>query len=115
MFIIPSQSMEDTLEINDRVVAMKIVKYERGDIVVFEDTRWTGSGRAPAEEPRAEGARVRGRRPGIGRPVTSSSGVIGLPGDHVMCCSATGRITVNGVAPERGVGVPLSESVDGTR
>ena len=37
MFIIPSQSMESTLLIGDRVVVQKITDFDRGDVVVFED------------------------------------------------------------------------------
>ena len=37
MFIIPSQSMENTLLIGDRVVVQKITNFERGDVVVFTD------------------------------------------------------------------------------
>src|SRR3712207_9368850 len=37
MFIIPSQSMESTLLIGDRVVVQKLTDFDRGDVVVFED------------------------------------------------------------------------------
>ena len=37
MFIIPSQSMENTLLIGDRVVVQKITDFHRGDVVVFAD------------------------------------------------------------------------------
>ena len=47
MFVIPSGSMENTLQIGDRVAVQKIVGFERGDIVVFRDTLgWL----APAEQ-----------------------------------------------------------------
>ena len=47
MFVIPSGSMENTLQIRDRVAVQKIVGFERGDIVVFRDTlAWL----APAAE-----------------------------------------------------------------
>jgi signal peptidase I len=79
-FYIPSVSMENTLLINDRVLVNKIVyKFRdpaRGEIVVFE---------AP-ESWRA----VMADKDFIKR-------VIGVGGDHVVCCDA-GRITVNGVA-----------------
>ena len=37
MFIIPSESMENTLLMGDRVVVQKITDFQRGDVVVFED------------------------------------------------------------------------------
>ena len=40
-YVIPSGSMLDTIEINDRVITTKlapdIIKLQRGDIVVFKD------------------------------------------------------------------------------
>lgn len=95
MFIIPSQSMESTLEINDRVVAMKVVKYERGDIIVFEDKMdWLPP--APAPSPVQKVLEFVGVLPAAGDQYLVKR-LIGLPGDHVVCCSKTGKITVNGV------------------
>ena len=37
MFIIPSQSMENTLQIGDRVVVEKLSSVKRGQVVVFTD------------------------------------------------------------------------------
>ncbi len=43
MFIIPSQSMENTLLVGDRVVVEKITDFKRGDVVVFADPGgWLG-------------------------------------------------------------------------
>jgi signal peptidase I len=78
-FFIPSESMERTLLINDRVLVNKLV-YDfrdpyRGEIVVFK---------APMDwrsDPNEEDFIKR---------------VIGIGGDHVVCCDAEGRITVNG-------------------
>ena len=88
MFIIPSESMENTLLIGDRVVVQKITDFQRGDVVVFEDPGGWLDERA-------------GRRPGpldrllefIGFPTASSpehliKRVIGMPGDRVVCCDA---------------------------
>jgi signal peptidase I len=50
MFIIPSQSMESTLLIGDRVVVQKITDFHRGDVVVFKDPAdWLGD--EPTEDP----------------------------------------------------------------
>jgi signal peptidase I len=78
-FFIPSESMENTLLINDRVLVNKLV-YDfrdphRGEIVVFK---------APMDwrsDPNEEDFIKR---------------VIGVGGDHVVCCDSEGRISVNG-------------------
>jgi signal peptidase I len=102
-FWIPSGSMENTLEINDRVLVNKIVYHtraiHRGDIVVFNgDGSWDpGTVPVPGNIFQQFGAGFASMF-GFGR-----SGdilikrVIGIPGDHVACCDAQGRITVNGV------------------
>ena len=38
VFVIPSGSMENTLQIGDRVAVQKVVPFQRGDIVVFRTT-----------------------------------------------------------------------------
>ena len=107
-FFIPSGSMENTLEVNDRVLVNKLVYHfrgiHRGDIVVFNgDGSWY-----PGTVPTAGNVfsnfwdNLTGMF-GFGHPgVILVKRVIGLPGDHVACCDAQGRVTVNGV--------PLSES-----
>jgi signal peptidase I len=106
-FWIPSGSMENTLLINDWVVVNKLVGHvtpiRRGEIVVFNGT---GSWDPPAAATSNPLARIYhnfltlfGDHPG---PTPYIKRVIGLPGDHVQCCSARGLITVNGV--------PLHES-----
>jgi signal peptidase I len=80
-FFIPSESMENTLLINDRVLVNKLV-YDfrdpyRGEIVVFK---------APMDwrsDPNEEDFIKR---------------VIGVGGDHVVCCDSDGRISVNGAS-----------------
>jgi signal peptidase I len=102
-FFIPSGSMENTLEINDRVLVNKLVydvrSIHRGDIVVFNgDGSWD-----PGTAPRDTNFVVK-----FGQGFASMFGfghpgdilikrVIGLPGDKVACCDAQGRVTVNGV------------------
>ncbi|MEV7965311.1 signal peptidase I [Sphaerisporangium sp. NPDC088356] len=69
-FYIPSESMEDTLLINDKVIVNRLSgDLGRGEVVVFKG--WDGT--------------------------TTIKRVIGIGGDHVKCCDAKGRITVNGV------------------
>jgi signal peptidase I len=98
--------MEDTLLTGDRVLVNKLVYHvrgiARGDIVVFSgDGSWGTTTGAPDPSP-----------PGnpllrVAYDVLADIGVystqtyyikrvIGLPGDHVVCC-VNGKITVNGV------------------
>jgi signal peptidase I len=103
-FYIPSGSMQNTLEIGDRVLVNKLSfevgTIHRGDIVVFSgDGTWD-----PGVPPSSDNFFAR-----FGQSVASMFGfaqgqndfikrVIGLPGDKVACCDAQGRVTVNGVA-----------------
>jgi signal peptidase I len=101
-FFIPSSSMENTLEIGDKVLVNKLVydfrSIHRGDVVVFNgDGNWYPTPVQP--------------KPALVRLWDSISGlfgtapgahdlikrVIGVPGDRVACCDAKGRVTVNGV------------------
>jgi signal peptidase I len=95
--------MQNTLGITDRVLVNKLVydirSIHRGDIVVF-----TGNGSwDPGPPPSNSNIFVK-----FGNNVASMFGfgqpqndyikrVIGLPGDHVACCDAQGRLTVNGI------------------
>ena len=101
-FFIPSGSMEQTLELNDRIFVNvldgRTGNIDRGDIVVFEDTQ----GWLP-EAPRTAANPVRGALEFVGLFPDSSQQalvkrVIGVGGDHVTCCDASGRVTVNGEA-----------------
>jgi signal peptidase I len=103
VFSIPSGSMENTLLPGDRVLVSKIVyrfrDIARGDVVVF-----SGQGSWGPDAPPPPGnpfLRLWGdltNLVGVTAPGTDYiKRVIGLPGDHVVCCDAQGRITVNGV------------------
>jgi signal peptidase I len=103
VFSIPSGSMENTLMVGDRVLVNKLVYHfraiARGDIIVF-----SGQGSWDPPAPPASGDPiVRGwddltNLVGISAPGTDYiKRVIGLPGDHVVCCDTQGRVTVNGV------------------
>jgi signal peptidase I len=100
MFIIPSQSMENTLLIGDRVVVQKVTDFHRGDVVVFEDPGgWLETGGEPVPDPGPFDKVLEF----IGIPTASTPGhlikrVIGTPGDTVVCCDDSGHITVNGAA-----------------
>jgi signal peptidase I len=105
-FWIPSESMEQTLLINDRVLVNKVVYHfrsvHRGDIVVFNGD---GTGFASHETPIAPPSNGFSRVVrdiqnllGLGAPSDKDfiKRVIGVGGDTVMCCDVHGRVTVNG-------------------
>jgi signal peptidase I len=97
MFIIPSESMENTLLVGDRVVVEKLTDVKRGDVVVFEDPGgWLG----PEESGQKRGSVGRFFEV-VGLLPDSSHGhlikrLIGMPGDKVACCDSQGRVMVNG-------------------
>lgn len=104
-FFIPSESMENTLAVGDRVLVSKLapgpLDVSRGDIVVFRDP---GGWLVPNGEPRPTGWR------GVAVDALTFVGllpqdsgehlikrVLGLPGDTVECCDDQGRVSLNGV------------------
>ncbi|MBC9723574.1 signal peptidase I [Streptomyces sp. TRM68367] len=75
-FEIPSGSMERGLRIGDRVLVNKLAyrfgaEPQRGDVVVFDGTGYFGD-------------------------ADYVKRVVGVGGDHVVCCDKEGRIQVNG-------------------
>ena len=95
MFIIPSGSMENTLQPGDRVMVSKLGSFQRGDIVVFEDP---GGWMTVQPEPRSsvgQALEFVGLLPSSGTNHLIKR-VIGMPGDRVRCCDEEGRMTVNG-------------------
>jgi signal peptidase I len=103
-FYIPSGSMEDTLVLNDRVIVSKLTPgpfdLKRGDIVVFSDPGdWLDA--VPQEEHGPAVTAIRNGLMFVGLLPDDSENhlikrVIGLPGDHVVCCDEGERLTVNG-------------------
>jgi signal peptidase I len=101
-FFIPSSSMENTLDIGDKVLVNKMVydfrPIHRGDIVVFNgEGSWdpvTSQTAPPLSRLWNAIIGLFGTAPGVHDYIKR---VIGIPGDHVACCDAQGRITVNGV------------------
>lgn len=98
IFTVPSGSMEDTLMPGDRIAVWRVGQDhpERGQIIVFDGT---GS-LAPY---RSEGGwlghtlEVAGAWTGLRiREDVFVKRVIGVGGDTVRCCSADGRLVVNG-------------------
>jgi signal peptidase I len=107
-FYIPSESMEDTLHVGDRVLVNKLVyktrSIHRGEIVVFngKDTSFESTPESTSTEPKnaiARFFRSIGSAIGIAPPGEKDfiKRVIGVGGDRVTCCDANGKVTVNGV------------------
>ncbi|MFG1753875.1 signal peptidase I [Streptosporangium sandarakinum] len=103
-FYIPSESMENTLLVNDRVLVNKPVyrirDIERGDVVVFSGVdSWDGEVEIPEPSNPVSGffhwvGGVFGMVPNEKDYIKR---VIGVSGDTVECCDVKGRVTVNGV------------------
>ena len=103
-FYIPSGSMENTLQIQDRIFVNLLVpepvSIKRGDVVVFKDTLgWLAD--TPAQKDSgnwlSDAATFIGLAPDNSQQHLVKR-VIGMPGDKVMCCDAEGKLTVNGHA-----------------
>ncbi len=102
-FSIPSGSMENTLQVGDRVLVNRAVfkarDIERGDVVVFD-----GSGSFVPPQVASDRAPITGALVWVGQSfglVAPDSTdfikrVIGTGGDRVTCCDAQGQLTVNG-------------------
>ncbi len=101
-FFIPSESMEQTLMVGDRVMVTKLAPgpfdVHRGDIVVFKDPGGWLTPVADSSTP----SPVNSALTFIGL-LPSDAGehlikrVIGVAGDTVECCDEQGRLIVNGV------------------
>ncbi|MCH9815606.1 MAG: signal peptidase I [Actinomycetia bacterium] len=110
VFYIPSGSMENTLQVGDRVAVnrfeYRLGEPQRGDVIVFDgvDSFVPASAEPPSEGPVREFVKELGRTVGIVPPPDTVfvKRVIGVGGDQVKCCDEAGQITVNGQ--------PISES-----
>lgn len=99
-FYIPSVSMRETLEVDDRILVEKVSGWfggevGRGDVVVFDDpAHWLGvdAGQEP-DNPVTKTLSAIGLYPTGGHLVKR---VIGVGGDTVAC--SRGKVEVNGVA-----------------
>jgi len=104
-FYIPSGSMQDTLQIDDRILVDEITPrfggYEHGDIVVFRDPGgWLPVHTDPPRPLVVEALDWTLSLIGVSAPDSDDhlvKRIIGMPGDQVVCCNAIGQITVNGV------------------
>ena len=99
-FGVPSQSMEQTLHIGDRILVNRLDHdVAHGDVVVFgHGNTWQQEKLPPADNVVTRAFRAFGDLTGIGPSSTAYTvkRVIGLPGQTVACCSTGGKVTVDG-------------------
>lgn len=103
-FSIPSGSMENTLQIGDRVLVDKVTyrfrDVQRGDVIVFDGTStFTPPRDLPDRNPLTGAVSWVGQSLGFMEPDSTDfiKRVIGVGGDRVTCCDADGFVLVNGV------------------
>jgi signal peptidase I len=105
-FYIPSGSMENTLQINDKILVNElqpsVFGLSRGDVVVFRDPGgWLPSSPPVVRNPLAQAADTALTFVGLSASDSDDhlvKRIVGLPGDHVVCCDTAGRIMVDGTA-----------------
>jgi signal peptidase I len=102
-FFIPSGSMENTLQVNDRVAVNKLPFFSeeinRGDVVVFRDPdSWLPEASTPTESTIRtkirDGLVLVGVLPNPAKQFLVKR-VIGVAGDRIVCCTDK-KITING-------------------
>ena len=104
-FYIPSGSMENTLQVNDRVGVNKLASHfseiRRGEVVVFRDPAdWLST--QPDESTGLikaikESLVFVGILPDPSKQYLIKR-VIGVGGDHIVCCAKDGKLQVNGTS-----------------
>ena len=105
-FFIPSGSMENTLQVGDRIAVNKLANFysdiKRGEVVVFRDpANWLGAAPADTSKGIVEAAKsglvTLGVLPDPAKQYLIKR-TIGVGGDTIKCCNTDGKLTVNGVA-----------------
>jgi signal peptidase I len=105
-FFIPSGSMENTLQIGDRIAVNKFgalfSDIKRGEVVVFADPdNWLGA--APEDSSNGITGQLKNALITLGVVPDPAKQflikrVIGVGGDTVICCDASGKLQVNGTS-----------------
>jgi signal peptidase I len=104
-FYIPSGSMENTLQVQDRVAVNKVPfisdNIKRGDVVVFRDpNNWLPENLENSSSSltsRAKSLLVTvGVLPNPAKQYLVKR-VVGVAGDRVVCCGDSGKLSINGV------------------
>ncbi|MGW3629181.1 signal peptidase I [Streptomyces sp. NPDC005122] len=107
-FVIPSGSMESTIQIGDRVLVDKFTpwfgsKPQRGDVVVFKDPGdWLAGEKTTKQNDPVVIKQVKEGLTQIGLLPSDNDKdlikrVVAVGGDTVKCCDTQGRVTVNGM------------------
>lgn len=97
-FYVPTGSMLPEIQLHDKILVSRVGGIHRGEVVVFEDPGdWI-----PLDERSDAPGPVHAALEFVGILPQSSDDhlvkrVIGLPGDHVVCCSTAGRLRINGM------------------
>lgn len=103
-FYIPSGSMMNTLQVNDRIIVNElvpnVVPLQRGDVVVFKDPGgWLGAiDTTPVSFPQQVADWFLSAF-GVTAPDSDQhlvKRVIGVAGDHIVCCTANKKLSING-------------------
>jgi len=105
-FYIPSGSMENTLQVGDRIAVNKLgalfSDIKRGEVAVFSDPdKWLGE--APIDDGLSISSKVKSGLITVGVLPDPAKQylikrVIGVGGDNVTCCDSSGKVQVNGVS-----------------
>ena len=103
-FFIPSGSMENTLQVGDRIAVNKFgalfSDIKRGEVVVFADPdNWLGA--SPEDSNKGISGQVKNALITLGVVPDPAKQylikrVIGVGGDTVICCDSVGKLQVNG-------------------
>ncbi|WP_188700170.1 signal peptidase I [Microbacterium nanhaiense] len=103
-FYIPSESMENTLLVDDKILVDELTPkfggYHRGDVIVFADPGgWLDGASAP--QPGGVTGAIDWALSAVGLSASDSDEhlvkrLIGLPGDHITCCNELGQLVING-------------------
>jgi signal peptidase I len=106
-FSIPSGSMENTLQVGDRILVNRLVYHTRpivrGDVVVFDGTdSFVPASAVPDRNPILGAFAYVAQSFGLMAPDNTDfvKRVVGVGGDQVICCDEIGRVLVNGTPLE---------------
>jgi signal peptidase I len=104
-FYIPSGSMENTLQVQDRVAVNKVPfisdNIKRGDVVVFRDpNNWLPENLEDSSNSLISKAKsllvTVGVLPNPAKQYLVKR-VVGVAGDRIVCCGDSGKLSINGV------------------
>lgn len=101
-FYVPSESMEPTVTPADRVLVDKLHGsggLRRGDVIVFDGTTAWNAVRSQQPAGGTLGSLVHPVQKALGidpQETDYLKRIVGMPGDHVVCCTAAGHLRING-------------------